>query len=180
MTLNPASRPIEIGETANHYWHLYKRNTDCSINQAGRSFARREPNFLEDASEPVSSLFAFDFSRLRDHPDPDSVLPSLLVAIPVMGKGLLLLLFLFSLLAAAAAAAAEARANKSSSLEGLFWATGKDESELLAVVESKEEPSAGEDEIDGFAGGFSSLDGMLQWAIGKAVTSIFIIVIIII
>ncbi|URD81607.1 Nucleotide exchange factor Fes1 [Musa troglodytarum] len=136
------------------------------MNQAGRSFARREPNFLEDASEPVSSLFAFEFSRLRDHPDPDSVLPSLLVAIPVMGKDLLLLLFLFSLLAAAAAAAAvDARANKSSSLEGLFWATGKDESELLAMMESKEEPSAGEDEIDGFAGGFSSLDGMLQWAI---------------
>ncbi|URD81605.1 Nucleotide exchange factor Fes1 [Musa troglodytarum] len=139
------------------------------MNQAGRSFARREPNFLEDASEPVSSLFAFEFSRLRDHPDPDSVLPSLLVAIPVMGKDLLLLLFLFSLLAAAAAAAAvDARANKSSSLEGLFWATGKDESELLAMMESKEEPSAGEDEIDGFAGGFSSLDGMLQWAIGHS------------
>ncbi|CAL9207039.1 unnamed protein product, partial [Musa hybrid cultivar] len=164
LTSNPASRPIEIGETANHYWHLYKRNSDRSKNQAGRSFARREPTFPEDGSEPVSSLFAFEFSRLRDHPDPDSVLPSVLVVIPVMGKGLLLLPFLFSLLAAAAAAA-EARANKSSSLEGLFWATGKDESELLAMLESKEEPSAREGEIDGFAGGFSSLDGMLQWAI---------------
>ncbi|RRT40926.1 hypothetical protein B296_00058196 [Ensete ventricosum] len=179
MTLHPASRPIEIGGTANR-WLLYKSN-DRSINQVGRSFARCELNFLEDASEPVSSRFAFEFScRLRDHPDPDSVLRSLLAAIPVMGKGLLLLLFLFSLLAAAAIGAAEGRANKSSSLGGLFWATGKDESELLALVESKEEPSAGEDEIDGFAGGFNSLDSMLQWAIGKAATSILIIVIIVI
>ncbi|KAG1335107.1 putative hsp70 nucleotide exchange factor FES1 [Cocos nucifera] len=70
------------------------------------------------------------------------------------------------LLSPSLAASAEERENKSSSLGSLFWATGKDESDLLPVVDS-DDPSAAESESDEFAGGFSSLDGMLQWAIGK-------------
>ncbi|PKA59262.1 hypothetical protein AXF42_Ash001356 [Apostasia shenzhenica] len=74
-------------------------------------------------------------------------------------------LLLLSLFLAAAAAAAEDRANKSS-LAGILWATGKDESDLLADMES-------DDAVDGdvgdeLAGGFSSLEGMLHWAIGHS------------
>ncbi|WOL16192.1 hypothetical protein Cni_G24974 [Canna indica] len=87
-----------------------------------------------------------------------------------MGKVLpLLMLLLFWFLVAAAAAAEGPRANKSSSLGGLFWATGKDEGELLAMAESVEEPSAVvDDKTDEFDGGFSSLESMLQWAIGHS------------
>ena len=62
------------------------------------------------------------------------------------------------------AGAAEERANKSS-LGGIFWATGKDESDLLTTLEA-EDPSAVDNDSDELAGGFSSLDSMLQWAIG--------------
>ncbi|XP_010909422.1 uncharacterized protein [Elaeis guineensis] len=77
------------------------------------------------------------------------------------------LLVLLLLLAPLLAASAEEGENKSSSLGGLFWATGKDESDLLPVVDS-DDPSAVESENDEFAGGFSSLDGMLEWAIGHS------------
>lgn len=94
----------------------------------------------------------------------------------VMGKGVSLLLLLLSsmlLLETAAAAAERARPNKSSSLGGFVWATGKDEGDLIAMVESPEEPLPVEDEI---AGGFSSLEGMLQWAIGKSLTILIVVV----
>ncbi|XP_008801182.2 hsp70 nucleotide exchange factor FES1 isoform X2 [Phoenix dactylifera] len=76
-------------------------------------------------------------------------------------------LVLLLLLSPSLAASSEERENKSSSLGALFWATGKDESDLLTVVDSHD-PSAVESENDEFAGGFSSLDGMLQWAIGHS------------
>ncbi|XP_042401890.1 hsp70 nucleotide exchange factor FES1-like isoform X1 [Zingiber officinale] len=87
-----------------------------------------------------------------------------------MAKGASLLLLLLSsmlLLAteAAAVAAEGALPNKSSSLGGFVWATGKGEGDLIAMVESPEESFPVEDEI---SGGFSSLEGMLQWAIGHS------------
>lgn len=70
-------------------------------------------------------------------------------------------------------AAERARSNKSSSLGGFVWATGKDEGDLIPMVESPEEPLPVEDEI---AGAFSSLEGMLQWAIGKSLTIVIVVV----
>lgn len=75
------------------------------------------------------------------------------------------LVFLLLLLSPArAAAAAEEKANKTA-LGGIFWATGKDESDLLTTLEA-EDPSAVDRDSDDLDGGFSSLDSMLQWAIG--------------
>jgi nucleotide exchange factor SIL1 len=61
----------------------------------------------------------------------------------------------------AAAAAVTEQENKSSSA-GLFWTSAKDEQDLLLNPESTAAP---QDELDG---GFSSLDSMLQWAIGHS------------
>ncbi|XP_074559346.1 hsp70 nucleotide exchange factor FES1 isoform X2 [Curcuma longa] len=77
----------------------------------------------------------------------------------------LLRVLLPSMLLLATAAAEGARPNKSSSLGGFVWATGKDEGDLVAMVESPEESLPVEDDI---TGGFSSLEGMLQWAIGHS------------
>lgn len=80
-----------------------------------------------------------------------------------------LLLLLVAVGAAAGAAAEKERANKSAAAGGLLWATGKDENDLLTAIDS-DDPSAVEDDAsDEFAGGFSSLDSMLQWAIGKLI-----------
>ncbi|KAK4779592.1 hypothetical protein SAY87_015698 [Trapa incisa] len=60
------------------------------------------------------------------------------------------------------------RVNKSSSA-GLVWSTAKEEAELVRKPDSDVDPTAGVvDDIDGIDGGFSSLDGMLQWAIGHS------------
>ncbi|XP_072991990.1 hsp70 nucleotide exchange factor FES1 [Typha latifolia] len=75
--------------------------------------------------------------------------------LPVLGLALLLFCWLLS-------AADDERANKSSG-GTLIWATGKDETDLLTVVDSPVE-----DEADELSGGFSSLDSMLQWAIGHS------------
>ena len=59
----------------------------------------------------------------------------------------------------------DSRVNKST--QGLFWSTVKEESDFLRKVDSEEHVSLTEnDELDG---GFSSLDGMLQWAIGNVI-----------
>lgn len=75
-----------------------------------------------------------------------------------------LVLYIALLLSAVMAIAKEDRVNKSG--PGLFWATGKEEGELFRRSDA-EEPAAfnDNDELDG---GFSSLDGMLQWAIGHS------------
>lgn len=73
-----------------------------------------------------------------------------------MGRARIASTFVLLLLAFALAVADVA--NNQSSSGGLFWATAKDESELLVKAEA--------DEHNEFEGGFSSLDGMLQWAIG--------------
>lgn len=53
------------------------------------------------------------------------------------------------------------------SANGIFWATGKDERDLFASLES-EDSFSDDGDSDEFAGGFSSLDSMLQWAIGHS------------
>jgi hsp70-interacting protein len=66
--------------------------------------------------------------------------------------------------ATAAAAVAVADGENKSALGGTtHWATGKDGEELVAEREAGRVDSLVEDE---FAGGFGSLDSMLQWAIG--------------
>lgn len=54
--------------------------------------------------------------------------------------------------------------NKSSS-GGLFWSTAKEEGDLMRMSETQETTVGVDDDAD-LDGGFSSLDGMLQWAIG--------------
>ncbi|PSS27016.1 Hsp70 nucleotide exchange factor like [Actinidia chinensis var. chinensis] len=50
---------------------------------------------------------------------------------------------------------------------GLFWSTTKEEGDLVRKAES-EESTAVFNENDDIDGGFPSLDGMLQWAIGHS------------
>ncbi|XP_022774788.1 hsp70 nucleotide exchange factor FES1 isoform X2 [Durio zibethinus] len=54
--------------------------------------------------------------------------------------------------------------NKSSSA-GLFWSTAKEEGDLVHKAGPADDSTAAVDNADG---GFSSLDGMLQWAIGHS------------
>ncbi|KAK3443444.1 nucleotide exchange factor SIL1 isoform X3 [Eucalyptus grandis] len=80
---------------------------------------------------------------------------------PLLPLPLLLLL----LVIAAAAARAE-RVNRSAST-GLSWSTAKDEADLVRMADPQEDPAAqAVNEQDGLDGGFSTLEGMLQWAIG--------------
>lgn len=68
------------------------------------------------------------------------------------------------LISTGAAWASEGRVNKSA--PGLIWSTGKEEGDLYRKPQSEEHEALNEnDELDG---GFSSLDGMLQWAIGHS------------
>ena len=55
-------------------------------------------------------------------------------------------------------------AEKANSSGGMVWATARDEAEL---VEDSGLVIGEQDQIDG---GFSSLDGMLHWAIGKIIS----------
>lgn len=74
---------------------------------------------------------------------------------------------LLLLLVVVAVARAE-RANRSASA-GLFWSTAKEEADLVRMSDPQEDPTAqAVNEQDGLDGGFSSLDGMLQWAIGHS------------
>ncbi|PIN01549.1 Armadillo/beta-catenin-like repeat-containing protein [Handroanthus impetiginosus] len=61
--------------------------------------------------------------------------------------------------------------NKSASL-GPFWSTAKEEGDLLTLKAEADNdfggPTAHEDAEHNLDGGFSSLDGMLQWAIGHS------------
>ncbi|KAK4395713.1 hypothetical protein Sango_1725600 [Sesamum angolense] len=63
------------------------------------------------------------------------------------------------------------RVNKSSSV-GLFWSTAKEEGDLLRwkpeANDDLSDPTVQEEEDRHLDGGFSSLDGMLQWAIGHS------------
>jgi nucleotide exchange factor SIL1 len=76
----------------------------------------------------------------------------------------LLPLLLPAAVATAAVAVAEGDGEIKSALgAGRQWATGKDEGQLVAEGDTAGGGSVEEDE---FAGGFGSLDSMLQWAIG--------------
>lgn len=75
-----------------------------------------------------------------------------------------LILSITILVSAVTIRASDSRVNKST--PGLFWSTGKDEGELFRKSQAEEPEALNEnDELDG---GFSSLDGMLQWAIGHS------------
>ncbi|KAG8477178.1 hypothetical protein CXB51_030309 [Gossypium anomalum] len=56
------------------------------------------------------------------------------------------------------------RENKSSSA-GLIWSTAKEEGDLVHKAGHADDSAAAADDVDG---GFSSLEGMLQWAIGHS------------
>lgn len=86
-----------------------------------------------------------------------------------------------ALLVVLAAVAGGERVNKSTSV-GSFWSTAKEEGDLLTLKKteagadlSDRTIQAEEDERQ-LDGGFSSLEGMLQWTIGKISLSDFIAV----
>ncbi|KAJ9710074.1 hypothetical protein PVL29_001512 [Vitis rotundifolia] len=84
----------------------------------------------------------------------------------MMGRSASGLALWLLLLASAGAVMAQAdRVNKSSS-GGLFWSTAKEEGDLMRKSEAQESTVGVDDNAD-LDGGFSSLDGMLQWAIGR-------------
>lgn len=59
-----------------------------------------------------------------------------------------------------------------SSLGGLVWSSAKEEGDLLIEHRPQEDSAAATPVVhdaDGFDGGFSSLDSMLQWAIGTLI-----------
>lgn len=75
---------------------------------------------------------------------------------------LLLLLFLFGILEVIASAnrVHENNNNNNNGSSSLYWSTAKDEVDLLTKPQAQQEDDSDSD------GGFSSLEGMLQWAIG--------------
>ncbi|XP_037432811.1 hsp70 nucleotide exchange factor FES1-like [Triticum dicoccoides] len=87
---------------------------------------------------------------------------NLLLAAALLSAALLLPAAMAS---AAVAAAAEGGGENRSRGAATQWATGKDEGELAAEREAAGGGSVVEDD---FAGGFGSLDSMLQWAIGNS------------
>ncbi|XP_047048191.1 hsp70-binding protein 1 [Lolium rigidum] len=86
----------------------------------------------------------------------------LLLMLAVALLSAVLLLPVATASAAVAVAAAEGDGENRSAAQ---WATGKDEGELAAEREAAGGGSVVEDD---FAGGFGSLDSMLQWAIGNS------------
>ncbi|KAI4988961.1 hypothetical protein ZWY2020_036278 [Hordeum vulgare] len=83
----------------------------------------------------------------------------------LLSVALLSALLLLPAATASAAVAAEGDGENRSRGAATQWATGKDEGELAAEREAAGEGSVVEDD---FAGGFGSLDSMLQWAIGNS------------
>ena len=83
------------------------------------------------------------------------------------------LLFSASVGAAMAMAMAKADSVDNSSSGRLFWSTAKDEGDLMRLSEAQETTVGVDDNAD-LDGGFSSLDGMLQWAIGTRCFCFFI------
>ncbi|XP_042487368.1 uncharacterized protein LOC122067602 isoform X2 [Macadamia integrifolia] len=87
-----------------------------------------------------------------------------------LGIGIGIVLWLLLMLCAVEMIAGSDSVNNST-LEGLFWTSTKDEaimrkSELEESVVGNGNNNNNDDEIE-FSGGFSSLEGMLQWAIGS-------------
>lgn len=77
---------------------------------------------------------------------------------------LLLLLFLFGILEVIASAnRVHENNNNNNDSSSLYWSTAKDEVDLLTKPQAQQEDDSDSD------GGFSSLEGMLQWAIGISI-----------
>ena len=82
---------------------------------------------------------------------------------------LLLLLFLFGILEVIASANRvhennnNNNNNNNNGSSSLYWSTAKDEVDLLTKPQAQQEDDSDSD------GGFSSLEGMLQWAIGISI-----------
>ena len=88
---------------------------------------------------------------------------------PIFVIVLAAILLLLPLHSVAAAVAERKGRNRSSLGEPRQWATGEDERNILAEMETRDGGEWGsvvEDEGGEFAGGFASLDSMLHWAIG--------------
>lgn len=81
--------------------------------------------------------------------------------IPVLKS---LLLFMVMVMVMEMARISAERENKSSSA-GLFWSTAKEEGDLVHKAGPADDSTAAGEDVDG---GFSSLEGMLQWAIGHS------------
>ncbi|KAB1201710.1 Hsp70 nucleotide exchange factor fes1 [Morella rubra] len=80
---------------------------------------------------------------------------------------LFLLLLLPFLLAWPLVASVDGAHEKNSSAGSLFWSTAEDETDLLRSSQENSTESVADDHSDS-DGGFSSLEGMLQWAIGHS------------
>ena len=76
---------------------------------------------------------------------------------------LLLLSFLFGILEVIASANRVHENNNNNGSSSLYWSTAKDEVDLLTKPQAQQEDDSDSD------GGFSSLEGMLQWAIGISI-----------
>ena len=74
-----------------------------------------------------------------------------------------LLLFLFGILEVIASANRVHENNNNNGSSSLYWSTAKDEVDLLTKPQAQQEDDSDSD------GGFSSLEGMLQWAIGISI-----------
>lgn len=151
-----------------HFHFIYKPQ----VNQTPPVFSRHLPLSLSRVRNsqttlvlPLSFLSSkFSTIRKRSHPSQfDSLMGR---ALPFCCITVTLALVLLSPAPplSAAVAATEEKTNRTS-LGGIFWATGKDESDFLTTLEV-EDPSAVDKDSDELDGGFSSLDSMLQWAIG--------------
>uniref|UniRef100_A0A2P2LMR9 Uncharacterized protein MANES_08G098100 n=1 Tax=Rhizophora mucronata TaxID=61149 RepID=A0A2P2LMR9_RHIMU len=94
------------------------------------------------------------------------------------GSALAALFVLVTLTATAVRIVEGERANETFPSAGLFWSTAKEEPNLLRKTEPHDDDSAAAsssfsadaivNDHDDSNGGFSSLDGMLQWAIGHS------------
>lgn len=56
-----------------------------------------------------------------------------------------------------------------SSSAGMFWSTAKEEGDLVLKAAGPADDSTADGDGEDIDGGFSSLDGMLQWAIGLVI-----------
>lgn len=82
---------------------------------------------------------------------------------PGSSLAILLLLFLFGILKVIASANRVLENNNNNGSSSLYWSTAKDEVDLLSKPQAQQEDDSDSD------GGFSSLEGMLQWAIGISI-----------
>jgi nucleotide exchange factor SIL1 len=102
-------------------------------------------------------------AKARAHSERSSHHHPILLLVAV---ALLLAALILPVASASAAVAVTAAEGDGENRSAAQWATGKDEGELAAEREAAGGGSVVEDD---FAGGFGSLDSMLQWAIGTGI-----------